>query len=174
MYNIKDEITGRAAGTEEIQSRTVKTGSTFAVTDTGALSVGSKDIANTFDIVKSLEGAAPQTDANWGTIFIAPRRCTINSIKASWGTKTTDVGACTLQVERLQGTEAKDAGDDLLSTAIDMTSGTANNTVYTGTLTTTTARLTLEAGNRLGFVAAGTKAALADVAVVVEVEYDPA
>jgi len=174
MYDIKKEITGEAAGTEEIQSRTVKTGHTFAVTDEGGLSVGSKDIANTFDVPVQLKGADPQTAANWGTIYIAPRRCTVKGINVSWGTETTDVGAVTLQLERLQGTEASGAGDDLLSTAIDMDSGGAANTVYAGTLTTTTAWLTLEEGNRLGLVASGTMAALADVAIVVELEYNPA
>lgn len=167
MYDIKKQITGEAAGTEEIKGdRNFASGH--------YLSINSQKVAPTFDAGREIKGTAPQTTANFGTIYIASRRCTVKAVKAVWGTKTNDTGACTLQVERLQGTEAKGAGDDLLSTAMDMSSGTENNTVYSGTLTGTSEWLTLESSNRLGLVTTGTKASLADVTVTVELEYDPA
>jgi len=49
-----------------------------------------------------------------------------------------------------------------------------NNLVVDGAITGTTARLTLEEGNRIGLVTTGTLSALADLQVTVELKYDPA
>lgn len=107
-----------------------------------------------------LQGTAPATAGNYGTFFIAPYDCVLREVRVVWGTAST---SGTLQVERLQGTEAKDAGDDLLAATVDL-SGTAN-TVTTPALTTTTANLELSAGNRLGLVNGGTLTSQADLCV---------
>lgn len=109
-----------------------------------------------------LAGAAPATSANYGKFFIADRPYKVKKIQAIWGTASS---SGTLQVERLQGTEAKDAGDDLLASAIS-TAGTAD-TVNTGTLTSTTSLLTLATGDRLGLVDGGTLTNGAALAVTV-------
>lgn len=111
-----------------------------------------------------LAGAAAATAANWGPFWTAPYRCVVLGVNAIWGTAST---SGTLNVERLQGTEAHDNGDDLLSATID-TSGTAN-TVNAGTLITgaNAAPLELDAGDRLGLVDGGNLATGASLAVTV-------
>jgi hypothetical protein len=98
-------------------------------------------------------------------IFIAPFDLVIKRIDYVHSTAGSDGSAVTLQVERLQGTEAPAAGDNLLSAAFNC-KGTAN-TVQNGALTATTADLTLSAGNRLGLNYTGTLTALAGVVVTV-------
>ena len=97
--------------------------------------------------------------------FIAPFDLVIKRIDYVHSTAGSDASAVTLQVERLQGTEAPAAGDDLLSAAFNC-KGTAN-TVQNGALTATTANLTLSAGNRLGLNYTGTLTALAGATVTV-------
>lgn len=107
-----------------------------------------------------LQGATPVTAANFGTFWQAPYDCVLREVRVVWGTASS---SGTLQVERLQGTEAKDAGNDLLAATVDM-SATAN-TVTTPALTTTTASLQLSAGDRLGLVNGGTLTSGADLQV---------
>lgn len=113
-------------------------------------------------VTEVLAGAAPATAANYGTFFISDRVYKVISIEAVHGTASS---SGTVMVERLQGTEAKDAGDDLLSSAIS-TAGTAD-TVNTGTLTSTTANLTIADGDRLGLVDGGTLTSGANLVVSV-------
>jgi len=108
-----------------------------------------------------LSNTEPATAANFGTIFCAPYDCVLREVRVVWRTAST---SGTLQVERLQGTEAKDAGDDLLASTIDL-SGAAE-TVNTGTLITTNAgNLQLSAGDRLGLVNGGNLANGVEVTV---------
>lgn len=110
-----------------------------------------------------LTGAEGVTAANYGQFFIAPYDCLVAQIEASWRTASS---SGTLQVERLQGTEAKGAGNDLLS-AVIATDGTAE-TVNTGALITTNPEfLELAAGDRLGLVNGGTLTSMADLVVTV-------
>jgi hypothetical protein len=103
--------------------------------------------------------------------FIAPFDLTIKAIDYVHATAGSDGGAVTLNLERLQGTEAPGGnGDALLATAFNC-KGTAN-TVQNGALTATTASLTLSKGNRLGLDYTGTLTALAGV--VVSVLYEKA
>ena len=98
--------------------------------------------------------------------FIAPFDLTIKQIQEVHSTAGSDAGAVTLQVERLQGTEAPGGnGDALLATAFNA-KATAN-TVQAGTLTGTSALLSLSAGDRLGLNYTGTLTALAGVVVTV-------
>jgi len=112
----------------------------------------------------TLHGAVPATATNYTTFFIAPYKCVVLGVDAIWGTAST---SGTLNVERLQGTEAHDAGDDLLSSTIDM-SGTAN-TVNAGTLISGTSAgpLELADGDRLGLVDGGTLTSQANLTVTV-------
>ncbi len=113
----------------------------------------------------TLAGTQPATAGNYGQFFIAPYKCVVLKIEAVWRTASS---SGTLNIERLQGTEAKDAGDDLLSSTIDL-SGAAE-TVNTGTLISgaNAAPLELAAGNRLGLVNGGTLTSGADLCVTVE------
>ena len=112
----------------------------------------------------TLDGAAAAAAASYAPFFIAPYRCIVLKIDAIWGTAST---SGTLNVERLQGTEAHDAGDDLLSATIS-TAGAAN-TVNAGTLIAgaNAAPLELGVGDRLGLVDGGNAATCANLAVTV-------
>lgn len=111
----------------------------------------------------NLSGTQPVTAGNWGVFFIAPYKCVVLGIDAVWDTASS---SGTLNVERIQGTETKGSGNDLLSSTID-TSGTAE-TVNAGTLiTTSTGNLELADGDRLGLVNGGTLTSGAGLIVTV-------
>ena len=115
-------------------------------------------------VAEHLFGTAPATAGNYGTFFIAPYKCVVLGIDVVHGTVST---SGTVQVERLQGTEAKAAGDDLLTAAIS-TAG-AVDTVSTGVLISgeSAEPLELADGDRLGLVNAGNLATSADLCVTV-------
>ena len=97
--------------------------------------------------------------------FTAPVKCQVVAVGEVHATAGTDGSAVSGTIRRCQGTEAATAGDDLLSATINF-KGTAL-TEQTPALTTTTANLTLEAGDRLSLDVTGTTTALAGVIVTV-------
>ena len=83
------------------------------------------------------------------TCFIADRNYVVTKIQEIH-TTAESAGALTLIPRRQQGTEAAASGD-ALATAIDMVgAGAVAQTLKTATLTTTTANLLINAGDRLG------------------------
>jgi hypothetical protein len=98
--------------------------------------------------------------------FTAPVKCEVVSIREVHATAGTDAGAVTGTIRRCQGTEAATAGDDLLGTTKINFKGTAL-TEQTPALTSTTANLILEPGDRLSLDVTGTTTALAGVIVTV-------
>lgn len=123
-----------------------------------------------FTVSAYLGGTQAATDTNYGKFFTAPFICKVLAIEEIHAVAGTDSGAVTLSVERLQGTEALDAGDDLLGATKINLKGTAN-TKQAPALTGTTANLTLAAGNRLALVDTGTLTAVADVVVTVTLQW---
>ncbi len=98
--------------------------------------------------------------------FIAPEPLQVVEIHEIHSTKGTDAGAVTATVMRCQGTEAADAGDDLLgATKINLKGN--NNTLQSPALTDTTANLQLAAGDRLSLDITGTATAVAGAVVTV-------
>jgi hypothetical protein len=98
--------------------------------------------------------------------FTAPVKCEVVAVREVHATAGTDAGAVTGTIRRCQGTEAATAGDDLLGTTKINFKGTAL-TEQTPALTSTTASLTLDAGDRLSLDVTGTTTALAGVIVTV-------
>jgi len=117
----------------------------------------------------SLPGAISATAGNYGVIFIATKNCVVKDFYEAHTTAGTDAGSVTLQLERLQGTEALDAGDELLETAINL-KGTAD-TYVRGTLVKGY-NVSLKIGDRLALKDAGTLTGLAGVCVTIIIEYD--
>jgi hypothetical protein len=97
--------------------------------------------------------------------FTAPVKCQVVAVREVHATAGNDAGTVTGTIRRCQGTEAATAGDDLLSATINF-KGTAL-TEQTPALTTTTANLTLDAGDRLSLDVTGTTTTLAGVIVTV-------
>lgn len=124
-------------------------------------------IETVFPITAAVQGISAATAGYYGTFWQnhTDKKYFVTAIKETHAVAGSDPGTVTLQVERLQGTEAKDAGDDLLTTAFNL-KGTAN-TNSDGSLTGTLENLTLESGDRLGLVTAGTLTAVDHVCVTV-------
>ena len=100
--------------------------------------------------------------------FTAPVKCVVISIREVHATAGSDGSAVSGTIRRCQGTEAATAGDDLLGTTKIDFKGTALteqkfDAADSGELTSTTANLTLEAGDRLSLDVTGTTTALAGV-----------
>lgn len=146
---------------------------TLSSTQIAAGGIAAASLANDakyFDVSVVIPSTAAATAANYGPFFIATRACTIVSISEVHNVAGNDAGAVTLSVERLQGTEAPGAGDDLLGTTKIDLKGTAA-TVQSPALTGTTASLTLAAGNRLCLLDTGTLTTLDHVVVTVKMMY---
>lgn len=118
-----------------------------------------------FPLVKELIGTTPATAVNFGRIFIADRPCEVVSVQCVFGTAST---SGTLQIEKLTGTQALDAGTVILTATMSL-SGTAD-TVVTGTLAAGVAKQ-LAPGDRLALKDAGTLTNLVDLCVVIGIRY---
>ena len=104
------------------------------------------------------------TAANYGTFFVSNKTYIVDSITEVHGVAGTDGGAVTLQIQRLQGTEAIGSGDDLLATAFDL-KGTAD-TVQHGDIVSTDKR-TLNKGDRLSLEDSGVLTGVTNLTVTV-------
>jgi len=131
-----------------------------------------RDISNRkVYIHHTIYGIDAATAGNYGVFWIAPFECTVTEIREVHQTAGTDAGAVSLQIEKLTGTQALDAGVALLSTAFDL-KGTAN-TINTGTITATLADPRMVRGNRLAMDDAGALTSVANVTVVIEITLNP-
>jgi hypothetical protein len=108
-------------------------------------------------------GASSIADVQFWT---APVKCQVVAVREVHATAGNDAGDVTGTVRRCQGTEAATAGDDLLGTTKINLKGTAL-TEQTPALTSTTANLTLDAGDRLSLDVTGTTTTLAGVILTV-------
>lgn len=111
-----------------------------------------------------VHGADAATAGNYGKFFIARRPYMVMEISEVHATAGSDGGAVELNIERLQGTEALNAGDEIIKTDFDL-KGTAN-TVQTKK-TTDLQNRTLKVGDRLALKDTGTLTAVNDVCVTV-------
>ena len=118
-------------------------------------------------ITVKLKGTDAATAGNYGKFFVNSSDLTLIVVAISevHGTAGSHGSAVTLQIERLQGTEALGSGDALLSSTFNL-KGTAD-TVQHGTLISNSQLLVLEKWDRLALKDAGTLTAVADVCVTV-------
>jgi len=126
---------------------------------------GGKIVGLEILIRESVPGADASTASNFGIFFIAPFAMQIASVREVHSVSGTDAGAVTLDIEKLTGTQALDAGVSTLSAPINL-KGTAN-TVVTSTLGSAT-NTTLATGDRLALKDAGVLTSLSGVTVMVE------
>jgi len=115
----------------------------------------------TFEIVKSIDGTAAATAGNYGVVWNVDKPCQLIEIRYSHQTAGTDAGAVTLDVEKLTGTQALDAGVVMGSTTHNLKS--TINTVVTVTPTTTVVNSVLATGDRVALKDSGTLTAVAGV-----------
>lgn len=112
-------------------------------------------------ITVSLFGTSAATAANYGVFFIAQRPYEVMEISEAHTTAGSSADAA-LNIERLQGTEALDAGDAICVAAFEL-DGTAD-TVVTKKSTALQNRV-LSIGDRLALDDAGTLTNVAGVTV---------
>lgn len=121
----------------------------------------------------TLAGTSAATAGNYGVFFTAPYPCTVIGATEVHQTLGTDGSAVTLQIEKLIGAQAPDAGVALLQNAFNL-KGTIN-TVQTGIIVNTIVGniqyRTLAIGDRLCLKDSGTLTACANVTVVVMLQY---
>lgn len=117
----------------------------------------------------TIQGIQAATATNYGVFLIVPAACLVTKIQEVHMTLGTDGGAVSLNIEKLTGTQALDAGSALLSTAFDLKASI--NVVRTGTLTTTSSVRSLARGDRLSMKDAGTLTAVANCTVLVELQF---
>lgn len=117
----------------------------------------------TITLRHSIYGTDAATATNYGVFFIAPFACTLLSVKEVHSTAGTNGSAVTLNIEKLTGIQAPNAGVIMLSTELSL-KATAN-TVQNGALTLTVANKNLAIGDRLCMKDTGTLTAVADVCV---------
>lgn len=116
----------------------------------------------------TIVGTAAATAANYGVFYIVPFACTLTAFKEVHQTAGTDAGAVTLDLEKLTGTQALDAGAVMLASTLSLKA--TINSVQTATLTNTLTNRNLVAGDRLALKDAGTLTAVANVTVMVELQ----
>lgn len=117
----------------------------------------------------TIQGAAAATAANYGVFLIVPIACLVTRIQEVHQTLGTDGGAVSLNIEKLTGTTVLDSGSTLLPTAFDLKASV--NAVRTGTLTGTSSTRSLAAGDRLAMKDSGTLTSVANVTVLVELQF---
>ena len=116
----------------------------------------------------TIVGTAAATAANYGVFFIAPFACIVMAVKEVHQTAGTDLGAVTLNIEKLTSGQANDGGVSIQSGTFNL-KGTIN-TVQTGTVIGTYGSRTLAAGDRLSMLDGGTLTAVANVTIFVELQ----
>jgi hypothetical protein len=135
------------------------------VTDFSALTVKKKLVANFKAVQYRQSNGEVLADS---AMFIAGRNYRVIGAREVHGVAGTDVGAVTLMLKKMTGTQAPAAGANLMSAGWNLKA--AANTPQNASLVGTAATLALAAGDRLGVALTGTPTAVAGVIVVVELE----
>jgi len=121
----------------------------------------------------TIPGIQAATATNYGVIFIADRPCTVVGFQEVHQTKGTDVGAVTLQLEKLTGTTVLGSGINLLQTALSLKA--TINTIQEGVMAITNTGgvrdVSLAVGDRLALSDSGTLTALANVTITIFIQY---
>lgn len=121
-----------------------------------------------FTVAHQLPGATAATAANYGSFWIAPAKCVVDSITYSWSANST---SGTIRVEKVPSGTAQGSGTNLDTGTVDMSTGA--NTNQSATLSSTAATLELAAGDRLALVDGGTLTSLTDFVVTVGLHWIP-
>lgn len=116
-----------------------------------------------FQVVHNIVDGA--TTANYDHFFTANVSCEVIQAYETHRVKGTDAGAVTLTIEKLNSTEALDAGDEVLATTFNLKGD--NNTVQRVKATTTELSRVLNPGDRLALKDSGTPTAVAGVQITV-------
>ena len=115
-----------------------------------------------FTVNHALAGAAAATAANYGSFWVAPAKCVVDSIVYSFSANSS---SGTVEVEKVPSATAQGSGTNLQTATVSTGSGA--NTNQTATLSGTVATVELAAGDRLALEDSGTLTSLTDLVVTV-------
>jgi hypothetical protein len=132
-----------ASGSSYLNTTTISTGDTLAVTDADGLTIGGKIIPQKMIVTVPLTNMTRN-----GTIFIADDAWTVSKIEEVHTAPATGFSNCTLYVMKVTGTSAPTAGTYMTNVSIDL-KGTAE-TIQTARLSGKSGNCTLADGNRIG------------------------
>jgi hypothetical protein len=120
-------------------------------------------------VLTKVAGTDAAFTAYYGVFFIAPYACNVLSVYLTHGTAGTNAGSVGLNIEKLTPGVALDNGVNLLPTAYNLKG--AANYVTQATMTPILAYKQLAAGDRLALRDLGTLTSVADVCVIIEIQY---
>lgn len=159
LYQVNDPIAQKQGDPSDVQRDDVET-----------RYVRERNVINRSErVYVTLPGSSAATAANYGVVFYAIDPCFVRRVIEVHQTKGTDGSAVGLNVEKLTGTQALDAGTALLSSNLNLKGN--DNTAQQGVFVTNRGARTLSPGDRLALKDSGTLTSLAGVFVIIEVEY---
>lgn len=115
-----------------------------------------------FTVNTALAGTAAATSANYERFWVAPAKCVVDYVVATWSVAS---ASGTLQLEKVPSGTAQASGTSILASTIS-TAGSANTNAE-GTLSATAASLELAAGDALALVDGGSLANSVNLQVTV-------
>jgi|SRR3990167_957431 len=121
-----------------------------------------------FTVSVVLPGATSATAANFGSFWIAPAKCVVDSITYSFSANST---SGTVEVEKVPSGTAQGSGTNLQTATVDLSTGA--NTNQAATLSATAATLELASGDRLALEDGGTLTSLTDLVCTVGLHWIP-
>ena len=115
-----------------------------------------------FTVTVVLPGATAETAANYGSFWVAPAKCVVDSITYSFSANSS---SGTVEVEKVPSATAQGSGTNLQTATVSTASGA--NTNQAATLSATAATLELASGDRLALEDGGTLTSLTDLVCTV-------
>ena len=121
-----------------------------------------------FTVSIVLPGATAATAANYGSFWVAPAKCVVDSITYNWSANS---NSGTVEVEKVPSATAQGSGTNLQTATVSTASGAATNSA--ATLSSTAATVELASGDRLALEDSGTLTSLTDLVCTVGLHWIP-
>ena len=121
-----------------------------------------------FTVAHQLPGATAATAANFGSFWVAPAKCVVDSITYSFSANSS---SGTVEVEKVPSATAQGSGTNLQTATVSLSTGA--NTNQAATLSTTAATVELASGDRLALEDGGDLTSLTDFVVTVGLHWIP-
>ena len=127
-----------------------------------------KSVVQSFTVSIALPGATAATAANYGSFWVAPAKCVVDSITYSFSANSS---SGTVEVEKVPSATAQGSGTNLQTATVSTASGAATNSA--ATLSSTAATVELASGDRLALEDSGTLTSLTDLVCTVGLHWIP-
>ena len=127
-----------------------------------------KAVRESFAVSIALPGATAATAANYGSFWVAPAKCVVDSITYSFSANSS---SGTVEVEKVPSATAQGSGTNLQTATVSLSTGA--NTNQAATLSATAATLELASGDRLALEDGGTLTSLTDLVCTVGLHWIP-